>query len=118
MTVDDGVSLRICACVCVYVRVKGECGRQLGQFATQRGHWRSGWVGNDIRCHAPQQQVPWLCHLLPPRCVNDINTTHWLIIDHQSPALHCPAMRGARGYGGDVLLKQADGFGKENDTTS
>lgn len=23
-----------------------------------------------------------------------------------------------RGYGGDVLLEQADGFGKEHDTTS
>lgn len=44
--------------------------------------------------------------------------THWLIIDHQSPALHCSAMRGAWGYGGDVLLKRVDRFGKEHDTTS
>lgn len=88
MTVADGVCVSACVrvCICVYVRVlKGERGRWLGQFATQRGHWRSGWVGNDIRCHAPQQQVPWHCHLLPPRCVNDINTDP--LVNYRSPIL-------------------------------
>lgn len=83
MTVDD--DLRVCVfliyvCVCK-VTVTGK----LGQFATQRGRWRSGWVGNDIRCHAPQQQVPWQCHLTPPRCVNDINADP--PVNYRSPIL-------------------------------
>lgn len=76
---------RVCVCsvrACVRkVTVTGK----LGQFATQRGRWRSGWVGNDIRCHAPQQQVPWQCHLTPPRCVNDINADP--PVNYRSPIL-------------------------------
>lgn len=60
--------------------------------------------------------MPWHCHLLPPRCVNDINTD--ALVNYRSP-IPCsspPAMKGAWGYGGDVLL-QVDRFGTEYNTS-
>jgi len=44
--------------------------------------------------------------------------THWIIIDQQSPALPCSAMRGSWSYWGDVVLEPLDRLGKEHDTTS
>lgn len=97
MTVDGVVYVCVGARVCVWARVcvKGECDCELGQFAAQRGRWRSGWVGNDIRCHTPQQQVPWQWHLLPPRCVNDINTDP--PVNYRSPILSACRRSAGRG---------------------